>query len=294
MNDEQNNELYKEQNTEPNIEQNNDLNHEVDDVVNNDQVDDLEIVDEEPVQIQTRGRRVQGVSFTIPDMSGTSEVRHNVTASDSDNATTLVIPEQIYTHLCADDGKFLYFFMSLEPSIRGFRRCMRHVIAVDGTHLKGRFEGTIFLATAQDGNEQVYLIVFGYSDSENNLSWEWFLDYLKGALSHIDDLVFISDRHSSIESWISKLFPYVTHMICCRHNGQNSYLVQERNLDFTSLCVDYYKRETLIDAYSVPIMPVGHPSSWVVPSDIASHVVLNPKSKRQSGHPMEGRHASSL
>ncbi|KAI9193822.1 hypothetical protein LWI28_000466 [Acer negundo] len=68
---------------------------------------------------------------------------------------------------------------------------------------------------------------------------------------------------------------------------------RERNLDFTSLCADYYKRETLIDAYSVPIMPVGHPSSWVVPSDIASRVVLNPKSKRQSGRPMEGRHASS-
>ncbi|KAK4837908.1 hypothetical protein QYF36_009447 [Acer negundo] len=58
---------------------------------------------------------------------------------------------------------------------------------------------------------------------------------------------------------------------------------RERNLDFTSLCADYYKRETLIDAYSVPIMPVGHPSSWVVPSDIAARVVLNPKTKRQSG-----------
>ena len=62
---------------------------------------------------------------------------------------------------------------------------------------------------------------------------------------------------------------------------------------FTSLCADYYKRETLIDTYSVPIIPVGHPSSWVVPSDIAAWVVLNPKSKRQSGRPMEGRHASS-
>ncbi|KAK1588008.1 hypothetical protein Q3G72_019133 [Acer saccharum] len=68
---------------------------------------------------------------------------------------------------------------------------------------------------------------------------------------------------------------------------------RERNLDFTSLCADYYKRETLIDAYSVPIMPVGHPSSWVVPSDIATRVVLNPKTKRQSGRPMEGRHVSS-
>ncbi|KAK3211782.1 hypothetical protein Dsin_016488 [Dipteronia sinensis] len=83
---------------------------------------------------------------------------------------------------------------------------MRHVIAVNGTHLKGRFEGTMFVATAQDGNEQVYPIAFGYDNSENNLSWEWFLDCLKGAPGHIDDLVFISDRHASISAGISKVF----------------------------------------------------------------------------------------
>ncbi|KAK3218369.1 hypothetical protein Dsin_012339 [Dipteronia sinensis] len=122
---------------------------------------------------------------------------------------------------CADDGKFLYFFMSLGASVRGFRRCMRPIIAVDGTHLKGRFRGTMFVATAQDGNEQVYPIAFGYDDSENNLSWELFLDCLKCALSHIDDLVFTSDRHASIEAGISKVFPYATHTTCCWHFAEN-------------------------------------------------------------------------
>ncbi|KAK2662393.1 hypothetical protein Ddye_000967 [Dipteronia dyeriana] len=69
---------------------------------------------------------------------------------------------------CDEYGKFLYFFMS----IGGFRTFMCPVIAVDGTHLKGRFRGIMFVATAQDGNEQVYPIAFGYGDSENNLSWE--------------------------------------------------------------------------------------------------------------------------
>ena len=98
---------------------------------------------------------------------------------------------------------------------------MRPVIAVDGTHLKGRFGGTMFVATAQDGNEQVYPIAFGYGDSENNLSWEWFLECLRGALGHIDDLVFISDRHPSIEAGISKVFPYATHTVCVWHFGEN-------------------------------------------------------------------------
>ncbi|KAK2662501.1 hypothetical protein Ddye_001075 [Dipteronia dyeriana] len=49
----------------------------------------------------------------------------------------------------------------------------------------------------------------------------WFLDCLKGALGHIDELVFISDRHASIEAGISKVFPYATHTICCWHFAEN-------------------------------------------------------------------------
>ncbi|KAK4851991.1 hypothetical protein QYF36_020100 [Acer negundo] len=319
---------------------------------------------------------------------------------------------------CTKDDKFLYFFMSLGSSIRGFRRCIRHVIAVDGTHLKGRFGGTMFVATAQDGNEQVYPIAFGYGDSENNLSREWFLECLRGALGNIDDLVFISDRHDvadimndatrsyseleynrhmeelrklhkavfdyaiavgphkwsrvhcpqrryrvmttnvaecinsclkfarqlplmtlaefirnilqkwfhdrhavarSMCHWLTNaahlvilkqvekcgfmtLNPVNWNIFSVRHKGKqwtvdlarktytcNKFQMdfflcshafaaaRERNLDFTSLCAYYYKKETLIDAYSVPIKPVGHPSSWVVPSDIVARVVLNPK-----------------
>ncbi|KAK2656268.1 hypothetical protein Ddye_009320 [Dipteronia dyeriana] len=111
--------------------------------------------------------------------------------------------------------------MSLDASLRGFRRCLHPVIVVDGTHLKVRFGGTMFVATAQDGNEQTYPIAFGYGDSKNNLSWEWFLDCLKGAIGHIDDLVFIYSYHASIEAGISKVFHYATHTICCWHFSEN-------------------------------------------------------------------------
>ncbi|KAK2651348.1 hypothetical protein Ddye_011204 [Dipteronia dyeriana] len=68
---------------------------------------------------------------------------------------------------------------------------------------------------------------------------------------------------------------------------------RERNLDFTTLCADYGKRQTLINAYSVPIMPLGHPSTWVVSFDIAQRVILNPNARRQAGRPRVGRHVSS-
>ncbi|KAK2648457.1 hypothetical protein Ddye_015946 [Dipteronia dyeriana] len=52
-----------------------------------------------------------------------------------------------------EDDNFFYFFMSLGASLRGFRRCTHTVIAVDGTQLKEKFGGTMFVATAQDGKE---------------------------------------------------------------------------------------------------------------------------------------------
>ncbi|KAI9201176.1 hypothetical protein LWI28_019594 [Acer negundo] len=73
-------------------ELNNYANHEVDNEANNEQVDDLENVDEESTQIQTQGRHVQGVSCTVPNMPETSEVRHNITVSNSNNTITRVIP----------------------------------------------------------------------------------------------------------------------------------------------------------------------------------------------------------
>ncbi|KAK3204683.1 hypothetical protein Dsin_018729 [Dipteronia sinensis] len=111
--------------------------------------------------------------------------------------------------------------MVLGASIRGFQRCMRHMIAVNGTFLKGRCRGTMFEATTQYDNEQAYSIAFGYGDSENNASWEWFLDCLKGALGQIEDLVFLSDRHESIEAGIASVFPYATYTICAWHFFEN-------------------------------------------------------------------------
>ncbi|KAK2663037.1 hypothetical protein Ddye_001611 [Dipteronia dyeriana] len=48
---------------------------------------------------------------------------------------------------CDEDGKFLYFFISIGASLRGFRTCIHPVLAIDGTHLKDDSE-VQFVATA--------------------------------------------------------------------------------------------------------------------------------------------------
>ncbi|KAK3218573.1 hypothetical protein Dsin_012543 [Dipteronia sinensis] len=156
------------------------------------------------VQIQRRGRHVQGFSCTAANVPGTSEVRHNVSAYDSDNATTWVIPKTYSfsfgigrsNTLVAEEHTSMIYKGQLFPTKKDLKRplglfAMRqnfewkvkmsnkttlHRVCLidnfDGTHLKGRFTGAMFVATAQDRKEQVYPIAFGYGDSENNLSWE--------------------------------------------------------------------------------------------------------------------------
>ncbi|KAL6584380.1 hypothetical protein OROMI_003669 [Orobanche minor] len=72
-------------------------------------------------------------------------------------------------------GAFDYCFMSLAASIRDFKAC-RPVIVVDGTHLKGKYNGIMFVAAIKDANEQIFPLAFGFGAKECDESWIWFLE----------------------------------------------------------------------------------------------------------------------
>ncbi|XP_060672157.1 uncharacterized protein LOC107416658 isoform X3 [Ziziphus jujuba] len=66
-----------------------------------------------------------------------------------------------FTRIETDDqNRFLYFFMALGASIRGFQH-MRRVVAVDGTTLKNRYRGLLYIASCLDGNNQIYPLAYG-------------------------------------------------------------------------------------------------------------------------------------
>ncbi|XP_073275502.1 uncharacterized protein [Primulina huaijiensis] len=126
------------------------------------------------------------------------------------------------TYIQTDKGdRFLYFFLSLGPSIRGFHSSMRPVICVDGTFLKCKYKGTLIVATCQDANGQIYPIAWGIVDSENDSSWSWFMSKLKEQIGDSNRLVFISDRHKSITKAIRVIFPQSHHGYCIWHMEQN-------------------------------------------------------------------------
>ena len=61
---------------------------------------------------------------------------------------------RIVTKLKIDEeNRFEYLFMTLGLCINGFQSCNKPVIMVDGTHLKGKFQGVMFVAATNDVNK---------------------------------------------------------------------------------------------------------------------------------------------
>ena len=70
-----------------------------------------------------------------------------------------------------EDNRFEICFMTFGAYILGFRTCCRLTIAIDGTHLKGKYKGIFFITTTMDGNDQIFLIAFGVGHIENDRCW---------------------------------------------------------------------------------------------------------------------------
>ncbi|XP_054824537.1 uncharacterized protein LOC129322306 [Prosopis cineraria] len=111
------------------------------------------------------------------------------------------------------NGRFKYFFVSFAASIEGWSHC-RPIISIDGTFLRNKYVGTLLIACTMDGNNSIFPLAFTVVDSETDASWEWFLYKLKSALCYCQDLVFVSDRKSSIPKAVCNVFSNATHCIC--------------------------------------------------------------------------------
>ncbi|XP_024013057.1 uncharacterized protein LOC112087262 [Eutrema salsugineum] len=114
-------------------------------------------------------------------------------------------------------GRFKFLFLSFGQSVRGFYKAIRRVIVVDGTFLKNKYKGVLLVATALDGNSNLYPIAFGVVDSDNDLSWEWFMRQLKVVIADEVRLAFVSDRNVSVIKALEKVYPQSSHGICIHH-----------------------------------------------------------------------------
>jgi zinc finger SWIM domain-containing protein 3 len=129
-------------------------------------------------------------------------------------------PESIVEIDCASVGNKMVFskiFVALKPCIHGFIHGCRPYLAVDSTHLTGKYKGQLATAASVDGHNWLYPVAYGVFDLENTTNWEWFMTQLKRAIGALPGLAISSDAGKGLESAIVSVFPDCEHRECMRH-----------------------------------------------------------------------------
>ncbi|XP_059285944.1 uncharacterized protein LOC132039488 [Lycium ferocissimum] len=132
-----------------------------------------------------------------------------------------------------DADRFKYYFVDYGACIRGYKH-MRKVVAIDGTHLYGKYKGVLLSTIAHDTENHIYPIAFCVVDKECDESWTYFFEQLRYIIADEPDLCIISDRHKSIANGVSRIFEHAHHGLCMKHLAK-VYGYQEFNEHFQQL-----------------------------------------------------------
>ncbi|XP_039116630.1 uncharacterized protein LOC120252524 [Dioscorea cayenensis subsp. rotundata] len=120
-----------------------------------------------------------------------------------------------------DENRFRHMFFSFYACIIGFKSSCRPWLFIDGTHLLGKYGGTLLGATSKDGNDGFLHVTFVIVDNKMDSNWTWVLLKLGDALNEDNDymkiITFISDKSNGLISAIVKVFPSSPHAYCFRH-----------------------------------------------------------------------------
>ncbi|XP_069145539.1 PKS-NRPS hybrid synthetase cheA-like [Solanum lycopersicum] len=120
----------------------------------------------------------------------------------------------------SEDDRFLYAFVALFTSIKGWEYC-RPIVVVDGTFLKGAYKGTLLTANTLDAAGSILPLAYAIVDSENDSSWRWFFEQFRDAFGQRPEMCILSDRHASIIKAVSTVYDEVPHFACMWHLLQN-------------------------------------------------------------------------
>ncbi|QHO23522.1 uncharacterized protein DS421_12g364270 [Arachis hypogaea] len=116
-------------------------------------------------------------------------------------------------------------FWSFNPCVRAFKHC-KPLVQVDGTHLYGKYKGTLLVAVAQDGNQNIVPIAFALVEGETVDAWHFFLRNLRSYVVRRDGVGMISGLHESIRTAVNRSGgdwqpPRAWWMFCIRHISSN-------------------------------------------------------------------------
>ncbi|CAL0299417.1 unnamed protein product [Lupinus luteus] len=114
-------------------------------------------------------------------------------------------------------------FWSFKPCIDGFGFC-KPILQVDGTFLTGKYNGTLLIASSQDGNRRIFPIAFAIVEGETKEAWEWFFFNIRSFVTQQANICIISDRGTGLLGALRTELPQWCNahsVFCIRHVASN-------------------------------------------------------------------------
>ncbi|XP_025702674.1 uncharacterized protein [Arachis hypogaea] len=158
---------------------------------------------------------------------------------------------------------FHHLFWTFPPCVEAFRHC-KPLVSIDGSHLYGKYGGTLLLAIAQDGNSNILPIAFSLVEGENVESWSFFLTNLRQHVTPQQGILVISDRHNGIKAALENpnsgwLPPYAYRAFCIRYVTAN-FALSFKGTDAKRLLVNIAYAKTEAEFYWFDIMRTENPA----------------------------------
>ncbi|XP_015949851.1 uncharacterized protein LOC107474722 [Arachis duranensis] len=112
------------------------------------------------------------------------------------------------------------------PLYNGNEEAQGGIQALQAPSSGGKYKGTLLVAVAQDGNQNIVPIAFALVEGETADAWHFFLRNLRMHVVKKDGVGMISDRHESIRATVNHSGgdwqpPRAWWMFCIRHIGSN-------------------------------------------------------------------------
>ncbi|KAF3649419.1 hypothetical protein FXO37_18975 [Capsicum annuum] len=125
--------------------------------------------------------------------------RYSCWSAFSYTINTLNVGSIYFIMMNKEDCRFICYFLALgHPYSRGFAH-MRKAVAVNETHLHGKYEGILLSVVVQDTENHIYRIAFCVINKENNMSWTFFFEKMKSIMVDGPDLAhFPNNRYDVI------------------------------------------------------------------------------------------------
>jgi hypothetical protein len=122
-------------------------------------------------------------------------------------------------------------------------RFVHSVLSIDACHLRSKYKGTLYTATALSASNEIYPIAFSINkDNENTARWIYFMEHLKTNLQILTEpnlkercamfafFSFISDRDKGLIAAMKTTFPDNLHTNCLMHISKNVQKIGKRFL----------------------------------------------------------------